>query len=162
MSRERTRVDSFRAGDIPFTQIFVERHFGAPVAWDIRQFLDDESAHMGRRAFLVERVDAVVSNQRICHRHDLPAIRWIGQHFLITGHRGVEANLTHACAGRAKRFALETSTVFESYKRAHFTADYLWCLRIFKFVSATHGHCIVCHVERSETSLASPESLAAN
>ena len=126
MSRERTRVDSFCAGDIPFTQVFVERHFGAPIAWNIRQFLDDESAHVGRRAFLVERVDAVVSNQRIRHRHNLPAIRWIRQHFLVTGHRGVEANLTDACAGRAKRFALEISTVFESYKRAHVSAQYQW------------------------------------
>ena len=63
---------------------------------------------------MVDRVDPVVSDQRIRHRHDLPAIRRIGQHFLVTGHRGIEANLTDACSGRAKRFALEISAVFES------------------------------------------------
>src|SRR5262249_18743866 len=126
MSRERTRVDSFRAGYIPFPQIFIERHFGAPVARDLGQFLNDEPAHVRRLTLLVERVDAIVSDQGIRHRHDLPAIRRIGQHFLVTGHRGVEANLTDACAGRAKRFALEITTVFESYKCAHVSAQYQW------------------------------------
>jgi len=39
--------------------------------------------------------------------------------FLVTGHRGVEANLTTNCAGVApqtKKIALEISTVLESYK----------------------------------------------
>ena len=86
------------------------------------QFLDHETAHVRGLTFLIERVDAVVSDQRIRHRHDLPAIRRIGQNFLITGHRSVEANLTDACAGRAKRFPLEISAVFESYQGAHVTA----------------------------------------
>src|SRR5690242_17826143 len=113
MSREGTRVDSFRAGDIPFPQIFVERHFRAPIAWDISQFLDDEAAHVRRLTFRVERIDSVVSDQWIRHRNELPAVRRIRKHLLVTGHRSVEANLTDACSGRAKRFALEMSAVFE-------------------------------------------------
>jgi hypothetical protein len=38
----------------------------------------------------------------------------IGQHFLITGHGGIETNFADSGAGRAKGFALEISTVFES------------------------------------------------
>ena len=75
-------------------------------------------------AFLIQRVDPVISDQRVCHCHNLPAVGWIGQHFLITGHRRVEANLTNACASRAKRFALEISAVFEGYECAHVTAQY--------------------------------------
>ena len=114
MPRKRARVDPFHAGDVPFSQIFVERHFGAPVAGDLGQFFDDESAHMRRVAFLIERIDAVISDQRIGHRHDLSAVRGIGQHLLIAGHGGVETNFTDARAGCAKRFALEISAVFES------------------------------------------------
>src|SRR4030095_9738253 len=152
MSRERTRVDSFRAGDIPFPQILVERHFGAPVARDIGQFLDDESTHVRGPTFLVERVDPVVSDQWVRHRHDLPTIRRISQHFLVTGHRGVEANLTDACAGRAKGFAFEISTVFESYQGAHVTAQYRGCDRIFKSIEVCSRRGVSYHVERSETS----------
>ena len=102
MPRECARVDSFRARDIPFSQIFVEGHFGAPVARDLCQFFYDESAHMRRSAFLVKRIDAVVSDQRIGHRDDLATIRWIGQHLLITGHGGVETNFADPGPGCAK------------------------------------------------------------
>src|SRR5262249_13665704 len=115
MSRERTRINSFRARDIPFPQVFVERHFRAPVARNIGQFFYDESAHMRGSTFLIERIGSVVSDQWIRHRHDLPVIRRIGQHLLVTRHRGVEANLTDARSGSAKGFALEISAVFESY-----------------------------------------------
>src|SRR5262249_55038161 len=116
---------------------------GEPIAWLLRQFFDDKSAHMRRAALLVERVDPVISDQRIRHRYNLPAIRGIGQHLLVAGHRGVEANLPNARADCAEGFALEISSVFESYKCAHVTAQYRGCDRIFNFVSAIRAHRIV-------------------
>ena len=35
MSRQRTGVNSLSTWDFPFSQIFIERHFRAPTAWDI-------------------------------------------------------------------------------------------------------------------------------
>ena len=99
---QRTRVDSLDAGDFPFLQIFIERHFRTPVARCFAQFFDHKSAHVRRAAFLIERIGSVISNQRISHGHDLAAIGRIGQHFLITGHRGVEADLADPGSGRAK------------------------------------------------------------
>ena len=113
MPRKGARVDSFRARDIPFSQVLIERHFRAPVAGDLSQFLYDKPAHMRRRAFLIKRIDPIVSDQGISHRDDLPTIRWVGQYFLITGHGGVETNFADAGTGCAKGFALEISTVFE-------------------------------------------------
>ena len=113
MPRQRARVDFLPAGDIPSSQILIERHFGAPVARDLSQFFYDESAHMRRAALLIERIDPVISDQGISHRHDLSAVRRIGQHLLIARHGGVETNFANARAYCTKRFALEISTVFE-------------------------------------------------
>src|SRR5437870_5609585 len=70
-------------------------------------------------ALIIERVRAVISNEGISHRHDLAAIRRIGQHFLIAGHRSVETNFPDAGAARAKRFALENPAILESENCAH-------------------------------------------
>ena len=126
MPRERARVDSFRAGDVPIAQVFIERYLGAPIAWYFGQFFNNKTAHMRGAAFLIQRVDPVISDQRVCHCHNLPAVGWIGQHFLITGHRRVEANLPDACPSCAKGFTLEISAVFEGYECAHVTAQYQW------------------------------------
>ena len=100
-------------------KISLERLLRTPTARRVGQFLDDKAAHVGLGAFLVERIRAVVPDVRVSHRHDLPAIRRIGQDLLITGHRGVEANFADARAGGAKGFAFESSAVFESEERAH-------------------------------------------
>src|SRR5687768_9570116 len=70
-------------------------------------------------ALLIEGIRAVIADERIRHGDDLAAVRRIGQHFLVTGHRSVKTNFADARAGRAKRFAVENSAVFESENRAH-------------------------------------------
>src|SRR5947208_9236892 len=100
--RTRAGDDSLHTEDVPFVQIFIERHFGAPVARRFAQFFDDETAHVRRAAFLIEGIGSVVTDQRISHGHDLAAIGGISQHFLITGHGGVETNFAYAGAGCAK------------------------------------------------------------
>ena len=123
MPGQRARIDALNAGNVPVPQIIIERSLRAPTAWNFAQLFDDKSAHVRLAAFLIERVRAVVSDQRIGHRHDLSAIGRIGQHFLITGHRGVETNLADAGARCAERFAFENPTVFESEERAHLERD---------------------------------------
>ena len=86
----------------------------APVARDGAQLLDDEPAHMRLRAFPVDLVHAVVADLRTSHRDDLAAIRRIGEHFLIPGHRSIEADLADRGAAGSKGFADEITSVFES------------------------------------------------
>ena len=105
MLRQRPRVDALDAGDAPLFQILVERPARPPVARHRAQLLNDISAHMHRRALVVERVHAVVADLRRGHGHDLPAVRRIGQHLLVAAHRGIEANLADRRAGGAKGFA---------------------------------------------------------
>src|SRR5207249_11817838 len=81
---------------------------------------------------LIERIDPIVSDQRISHRDDLPTIRWVGQYFLITGHGGAETNFADAGTGCAKGFALEIQTVLEGSERANVTMHYQTGQRIFK------------------------------
>ena len=44
MPGQGASVNSLHAGDVPFLQIFIERHFRAPVAWNFAQLFDDKSA----------------------------------------------------------------------------------------------------------------------
>src|SRR5438034_11027886 len=115
MPRKGARVDSFRARDIPFSQVFIERHFRAPVAGDLRQFLYDKPANMRRRAFLIERIDPIVSDQRISHRDDLPTIRTVDKYYLITSHVSTEPNIADVGTGCAQGFAPEISNVVEAW-----------------------------------------------
>ena len=92
-------VDALDAGDLPMLQIFVERNLRTPVARDLAQFLDDKAAHVRRAALGIGGIRAVVADQRIGHRHDLSAIRRIGQHLLVAGHGSVETNLANRGAG---------------------------------------------------------------
>ena len=109
MPRQRARVDPLHAGDLPGSQIIFERDFRTPAARNFAQFLDDKSAHVRFTAFLIERICAVVSDQRVSHRHDLTAIRRIGQHLLVTGHRGVETNFADPRALARQRIRLRKS-----------------------------------------------------
>ena len=78
MSRQSARVDSLDAGNFPALEVIIERGFRTPVARDLAQLFDDKSAHVRLAAFLVERVGAVISDERISHRDDLAAVGRIG------------------------------------------------------------------------------------
>ena len=62
MPRQRARVDPLDAGDVPFAQIFIERHFRTPVARRLAQFFDYKPTDVRRAAFLIERVGSVISD----------------------------------------------------------------------------------------------------
>ena len=102
MSGKCTRVDSLHTGNFPAFQKIIERFLRAPIAWKLAQLFNNETAHVRARTLLIGGVRAVVSDQRIGHRHNLTAIGRIGQHLLVTGHRGVEANFPHFRSARTK------------------------------------------------------------
>ena len=50
-------------------------------------------------------IDAVVADVRDRERHDLLAVTWVREDFLIAGHGGVEHHLTDGGAGGSNRIA---------------------------------------------------------
>ena len=68
---------------------------------------------MGFATFLIGCVRSVVSDQWVSHGYDLPAVRRIGQNFLITRHRRVETNLADTRPAGAERYAIENPAIFK-------------------------------------------------
>ena len=65
----------------------------------------------GRKAFLVERVRPIVSDERIGHRNDLTAIGGVRENLLVSGHGSVETNLADLGSFGTKGFAFENTTI---------------------------------------------------
>jgi hypothetical protein len=84
---QRPRVHTRERGHPRLFQIACKRPAGAPVAVGAAQLPDHEASHLDPLRFAVLRADAVVPDQRVGHDHYLAGVRWIGQHFLVTGHR---------------------------------------------------------------------------
>ena len=83
---QRPRVDALQTDDAVLGEIFRQTGLRAPTARKLAEFLDDESLDLRAGALAVRLVDAVVADERIRHRHDLPVVRRIGEHLLVTGH----------------------------------------------------------------------------
>jgi hypothetical protein len=63
--------------------------------------------------FKIGFVDAVVANQRIGRDQDLASEGRVGEHFLITGHAGVENYLTIGSTPGTKGLAFVNRPIFE-------------------------------------------------
>ena len=74
---------------------------------------DDEAGQVRLGALDVLGVDAAVADFRIGHRDDLAAIARIGEDFLVSGHRGVEADLAVDFADGAEGRSRKDAAVFE-------------------------------------------------
>ena len=71
-------------------EVLVQAHVRPVVGIERRQLLDDKPRHVRLAALDVLPVDAVVADQRVGHRDDLPLVGRIGQDLLVAGHRRVE------------------------------------------------------------------------
>ncbi len=96
MLGQRAGVDPLDADDPVGGEVVGEADLAAPVARRLAEFFDDEAADVGLVGFGIELVDPVVADQRVGHGDDLAAVGGIGEHLLVAGHRGVEADLTEA------------------------------------------------------------------
>ena len=119
LPRQRPRVDALDAGNAVLLQVLGQRRFRPPVAHDRRQLADDEARHVRLPGFDILPVHAVVADERVGHRDDLPLVGRVGQDLLVAGHRGVEANLAAGRGARAKACAVKHRTVFEGQNRFH-------------------------------------------
>ena len=69
-------------------------------------FLDDEARdHAAGGVSTSCRIDAVVADERVGHRDDLPLVGRIGEDLLVAGHRGVEDDLARGLAAGAEGLA---------------------------------------------------------
>ena len=93
---------TLHAGNFPAFQIIIEGFFRAPIARKLAQLFNNETTHVRARTLLIGRVSSVVANEWIGHRDNLTTVGWVGQHLLITGHRGVEADFPHFRSARTK------------------------------------------------------------
>ncbi|MNF08125.1 hypothetical protein D3C80_2084600 [compost metagenome] len=57
--------------------------------------------------------DTIVANVRIRERHDLLAVTWVGEDFLVAGHSGVEHHLADGGADCTDRVADKDRAVCE-------------------------------------------------
>ena len=106
-----TRIDPFQSNDSRFAQIIVERTLRPVIARFATQLADNESGKRDSGAFDVFEIDAVIADQRVGHRDDLPAIRRIGENFLVAGHARVEHDLAKNFAAGSKCGAGENRAV---------------------------------------------------
>src|SRR5712691_7250761 len=118
VTRERARVDPLDADDAVAAQVVVEARAGAEVRRDGRRLFDDEAVHPRLPRLDVLLVDAVVADERVRHRDDLPSVRRIGEDLLVAGHRGVEDDLAGRLAARAEGLARERAAVAQDEDRA--------------------------------------------
>ena len=106
-------VDAGQSDDAPLRQIRVQLAGRAEVACPAGPLPDDEPGQMGPAAFDVLGVDAVVADFRIRHGDDLAAVAWVGEDFLVAGHRRVEANFAVDFAVGAECSAGKYRSVFQ-------------------------------------------------
>ena len=90
-----------RQPDLAFVlQPGVEIDFGAEIARPRRHFAHHAAQRAFHLALDIFGVRADIADMREGEGDDLPGIAGVGHHFLITGHRGVEAHLPHSRAFR--------------------------------------------------------------
>ena len=106
-------IDSGNRRDVLIAQVTGQVLAHAEIARADRQIADDQSGGEDLVRLGVFRIDADIADVRIGQRDDLPAIRRIGQDFLIAGHRGVEHHFTGCMGLRADRIPAEYRAVGE-------------------------------------------------
>ncbi len=85
----------------------------SPVAGKGRKFAHDEALDVRLRRFIIGLVRAVIADFGIRQNDDLPAVRRIGENFLVSGNRGIENDLACPFDRRTKTLSLEDRAVFQ-------------------------------------------------
>ncbi|KAF9111463.1 hypothetical protein BGX30_007589, partial [Mortierella sp. GBA39] len=81
---QHARIDVADADDPVFLQQRIHAVLGAPVARHRFMAAYDKSVHIWRNRLKIVARNAVVADQRERHRDDLPAVRRVRQHLLIS------------------------------------------------------------------------------
>src|SRR4051794_21153172 len=94
-------------------QIVAEALLRAEVALRSAVLTYDEAGELRPMAFDVLGIDAVITNLRVGHRDNLPAVAGIREDLLVAGHRRIEANFAVDFATGADGCPCKNSSVFE-------------------------------------------------
>ena len=81
----------------------VQRLLRAPVARRVGEFLDDEAGDLHPARLEIVGRDAVVADERVRQRDQLPGVGGIGQDLLIAGHAGIEDDFADRRSRRAPK-----------------------------------------------------------
>ena len=106
-------IDVLDAKHTVFGKIIGQRLRGAPIGRSGAELADDKTTDVRACRLAVERIDAVIPDLRIGHRDDLATIRRVGDHLLISCHRGVKTNLSGRRSSGTERISFECATVFK-------------------------------------------------
>ena len=109
---QRARIDSFYSRDIHLFQEIIERILLAPAVGNACDFATNDAATVGLKRFVIIKVDAVVSDQRISENQNLVCKRLIRHCFLITGHPGRKYDFACRLAIGSKCLAFIDRAVF--------------------------------------------------
>jgi hypothetical protein len=71
-------------------------------------FAQDEAFHPDGQGLAVLFVDAVIADVGVGHGYHLAGIGRVGQHFLVSGHGGVENDLARGFSGAGEGTARKT------------------------------------------------------
>ena len=112
-------IDVVKARNIVFPQKFRQTFLRLPVVWRVAELPDDKSAHKGAAGLHEFLSRAVVPDERIGHREDLPAEGGIGQTLLISCHRRGEYHFTNCSCFAVEQFARIDRTVLQNQFSFH-------------------------------------------
>ena len=110
-ARQRARVHA-RQADLPMRATPVDEFVAGAEIGMRGDFLPHDAAQRAEAAALVVfLVRADIADMRESEGDDLAVIARIGQHFLIAGHRGVEADLAHRRSRGAEALAPDSGPI---------------------------------------------------
>ena len=102
-----------------FLQPIAQARGRPPVAVEIKILANDKAGNLRFGRFNVVKIDTVVSDERIGHRHDLSRVRRVGEDLLVAGDTRIENNLAGNFSFGAEIFAGENCSVLECKLNDH-------------------------------------------
>ncbi|MNN34488.1 hypothetical protein D3C81_1482950 [compost metagenome] len=101
-ARQHARIDVGNAGNAVFLEQVTQIVLGPPVAWGRFIAANHKAVNRWCNGFKVVARNAIVPDQRIRHRDDLPAVRRIGQHLLVPRNSRIKNDLPRLFPFRSK------------------------------------------------------------
>ncbi len=113
MPHQSPRIDPLQSDDFILFQILAQRILIPPVARVFAILLDDKPGGVDLPRLPILSVRSDITDQRIRHRNNLFAVRWIGNYLLIAAHTRIEYDLAAPNPQRSERAAPKHRAIFQ-------------------------------------------------